>query len=156
MVTERRGHGWDAPANSLRIGTIAEHEAPKNAKRIATAQGILAMGSEVRANLVQIEQETEALLTSLEAAHQGLVKTPALRPVQPSQHLRERRPEPPQKNWPVTESRAFVEARFNRMTFEQIADDVAQHFQLDRRVGKFAIHDGWHSYFKRKQKADPR
>ncbi|HKK34680.1 MAG TPA: hypothetical protein VJ994_00115 [Paracoccaceae bacterium] len=38
------------------------------------------------------------------------------------------------------ELRAFAEARFNRMTFERIADAAEAHFG-ERRLAKSAIHD---------------
>lgn len=129
---------------------MAEHDTPKDAERIATAQGILTMCREVRADVARIEQETEALLTSLEAGHETPVEAPVQRPVQPSQHLREHRPARPKKLAADPELRAFVEARFNRMTFEQIADKVAQNFPPERRVAKSAIQGWWHAHYKRK------
>jgi hypothetical protein len=39
--------------------------------------------------------------------------------------------------------RAFVLARLDGMTFEQIAEDVKAHFPEGQRVGKSAIHAWW-------------
>lgn len=41
------------------------------------------------------------------------------------------------------ELQTFITARIDRMTFKEIAAEVAQHFQPARRVGKPAIHDWW-------------
>ncbi|WP_296643744.1 hypothetical protein [Roseinatronobacter sp.] len=60
---------------------MAKQDMPSNADRRATAQGILAMCREVRADVARIEHEAEALLASLEAGHEDPVKAP----VQPSQ-----------------------------------------------------------------------
>lgn len=92
-------------------------------------------------------------------AHDGrsfqVDKAPVQRPVQPSQHLREHRPGRPKKLAADPELRAFVEARFNRMTFDQIADDVAQNFPPERQVKRSAIHDWYRRVYKRKYPADP-
>lgn len=42
------------------------------------------------------------------------------------------------------ELQAFITARINRMTFHQIADDIAVHFPPERRARKPAIHAWWH------------
>ena len=46
------------------------------------------------------------------------------------------------------ELRAFVEARFGRMTFGEIADAAEAHFG-ERRLGRSAIHDWWKKNFAR-------
>jgi hypothetical protein len=38
---------------------------------------------------------------------------------------------------------AFVLARIDRLTYQEIADEIAQHFPVDRRIGKSAIHSWW-------------
>ena len=83
------------------------------------------------------------------------VEHPVQTPVQPSQHLREHRPGRAKKLATDPELRAFVEARFNRMTFEQIADEVAQKFPPERQVKRSAIHDWFRKVYKRKYQADP-
>ncbi len=35
------------------------------------------------------------------------------------------------------------------MTFDQLAEEVANHFPQDRRVGKSAIHDWWQKHGKK-------
>ncbi len=47
------------------------------------------------------------------------------------------------------ELQAFILARIDRMTYIQIAEEVAEHFPKPRRVGKSAIH----SWNKRREKA---
>lgn len=134
---------------------MAEQDMPSNADRRATAQGILAMCRDVRADVARIEREAEAFLASLEAGHEDPVKAPVQRPVHPSQHLREHRPGRPKKLASDPDLRAFVEARFNRMTFDQIADDVAQNFPPERQVKRSAIHDWYRRVYKRKYQAGP-
>ena len=134
---------------------MAEQDIPSNADRRETAQGILAMCRDVRADVARIEREAEALLASLETGHEDAVKAPAQRPVQPSQHLREHRPGRPKKLAADPDLRAFVEARFSRMTFDQIADDVAQNFPPERQVKRSAIHDWYRRVYKRKYQSDP-
>lgn len=47
------------------------------------------------------------------------------------------------------ELQAFIAARITRMTFQQLADEVAKHFPEDRRVRKSAIHDWWQKHGKK-------
>ncbi len=48
------------------------------------------------------------------------------------------------------ELRAFILARIDRLTFPQIADDVAEHFEESRRVRKTAIWDWYRKTYRRK------
>lgn len=41
------------------------------------------------------------------------------------------------------EVRAFVIARFDRMTFKQIAEDIKAHFPKERWIGTSSIHRWW-------------
>lgn len=58
-------------------------------------------------------------------------------------HRREHRMGPVPKIPGDLELQTFITARIDRMTFVEIARDVAQHFPPGRRVGKSAIHDWW-------------
>lgn len=62
-----------------------------------------------------------------------------------SDHRREHRPGKPPiiPTDPVLQ--AFITARLDRMTFAEIAADVAANFPKERRVGKSAIHAWWQS-----------
>ena len=60
-----------------------------------------------------------------------------------SEHRREHRSGPPPKIEGDAELQAFIVARLDRMTFEGIAAEVAQHFSSSRRVGKTAIWEWW-------------
>lgn len=120
-------------------------------RALAIVHELLALSERVSANLDGALQANRQLIQHLENdAHETPVEAPVQRPVQPSQHLREHRPGRPKKLAADPELRAFVEARFNRMTFEQIADEVAQNFPPERRVAKSAIHAWWHAHYKRK------
>lgn len=52
-----------------------------------------------------------------------------------------------------TELRVFVLARIDRLTYDQIADDIAKHFPKNRRVGRSAIHHWWNKPEVRKRYA---
>lgn len=59
-------------------------------------------------------------------------------------HRRHHRPGRPAKIDNDPELQAFIAARIDRMTFIQIAADIARHFPPERRAGKSAIHAWWH------------
>ena len=129
---------------------MAEHDTPTHEEMLAMANAMLAYCDETRARIDHIQGMCDALIQSIQRHGETPVEAPVQRPVQPSQHLREHRPGRPKKLAADPELRAFVEARFNRMTFEQIADEVAQNFPPERRVAKSAIHAWWHAHYKRK------
>ena len=60
-----------------------------------------------------------------------------------SEHRRAHRPGRPPRIANDPELQVFIAARVDRLTFTQIADDIAQHFPASRRVGKTTIHDWW-------------
>ena len=80
-----------------------------------------------------------ALEQSLQAGLQSVPESTA--PV--SEHRRLHRPGIPPKIDSDPELQAFILARADRLTFIQIAAEVAQHFPAARRVGKSAIYDWW-------------
>lgn len=65
-------------------------------------------------------------------------------------HRREHRPGRRAKLAADPELRAFVEARLGTMTFDQIAEAVANAFPPERRVRRSAIHDWWSRHHKRR------
>lgn len=52
----------------------------------------------------------------------------------------------------VIELQAFIRARIDRLTFVEIADEVAAHFPLARRVRRSAIHAWWKRETSRQRK----
>ncbi|TDX30191.1 hypothetical protein [Rhodovulum visakhapatnamense] len=62
---------------------------------------------------------------------------------EPSDHRRNHRPGRPSKIETDPELRAFIEARIDRMTFDDIASEVSRTFPEGRRVAKSAIHAWW-------------
>ena len=58
-------------------------------------------------------------------------------------HRREHRPGVQAKLDGDPEVRAFVLARIDRMTYRQIADEVALHFPVERHVKRSSIHLWW-------------
>ncbi len=60
-----------------------------------------------------------------------------------SAHRRAHRPGRAPKIASDPELQTFIMARIDRLTFAEIAAEVAQHFPSSRRVGKSAIHNWW-------------
>lgn len=81
--------------------------------------------------------------TQLQRAIQHAFDVPFKCSPPPSEHRRDHKPGRAAKLDTDRELQAFVRARLSRMTFEGIADDVAQTFPPERRVGKSAIHAWW-------------
>ncbi|MCA8878606.1 MAG: hypothetical protein KDA73_01350 [Rhodobacteraceae bacterium] len=58
-------------------------------------------------------------------------------------HRRAHRPGRPAQLDADPELRAFVLARIDSLTYQQIADEIALQYPLERRIGKSAIHHWW-------------
>jgi hypothetical protein len=63
--------------------------------------------------------------------------------VPPSEHRRQHRAGRPARLDSDAELRVFVLARIERLTYAEIAADVARHFPKARHVGRSAIHHWW-------------
>ena len=102
--------------------------------------------AELRASHAAQDRAIKGLETALETTLQeGFNALPA--PSAPvSEHLRAHRPGKPPKIASDPELQTFIVARVDRLTFHQIAAEVAQHFHPARRVGKPAIHAWWQSH----------
>ena len=89
-------------------------------------------------------QASNALETAIKRAiKDGLTSLkPDAFPV--TEHRRHHRPGRPPKINNDPELQAFITARIDRMTFNQIASDVADHFPPERQARKSAIHAWWH------------
>lgn len=110
-------------------------------------QDHLAMISAALAELKAAEQTVVRARSRLElafeaAVQQGLQPLPLPTAIV-TEHRREHRPGRPRviPNDPALQ--AFIEARIDRMTFDEIAADMAAHFPHERCVGKSAIHSWW-------------
>ena len=66
-----------------------------------------------------------------------------------TEHRREHRSGHAPKIDTDPELRTFIAARIERMTFDQIATEIAEHFPPDRRVRRSAIHAWWRKQQKR-------
>ncbi len=99
--------------------------------------------AEAKAARITLDRAITALDEALQQAVQGGVNALPTEIPAPTEHRREHRPGCPPKIAADPELQAFIMARGERMTFEAIAADVAQHFPEARRVGKSAIHDWW-------------
>jgi hypothetical protein len=89
----------------------------------------------------------ERAITRLEMALQQAVQRsfqcqPASEAL-PSEHRREHRPGVQRRIDADPELQAFIRARIDRLTFVEIADEVAGHFPPARRVRRSAIHAWW-------------
>lgn len=89
------------------------------------------------------------LLTDASHALEGLVNTLSTGvkcPVEgdvKATHRREHRMGRPAKIDADSELQAFVTARLDTMTFDQIATEVAAHFAPNRRASRSSIHRWW-------------
>ncbi len=82
----------------------------------------------------------EEALRAIVQAGMNALPSPAV-PV--SAHRRSHRPGRAPKIESDPELQTFIMARIDRLTFAEIAAEVAQHFPPARRVGKSAIHNWW-------------
>lgn len=60
-----------------------------------------------------------------------------------SEHRKQHRPGKMPKIASDSELQAFILARIDRLTYEEIAADVAEHFPPERRVARSTIHEWW-------------
>jgi hypothetical protein len=98
-------------------------------------------------------QATEALRMDLQHGLEAGIERPVqdgiaslpLPAVPVSEHRRGHRPGRPPIIATDPALQAFIAARLDRMSFEEIAADVTRHFPKERRVGKSAIHAWYQS-----------
>ncbi len=88
--------------------------------------------------LLEASAETATLVTTLSTSIQSTVKEDVN-----AAHRRAHRMGRPAKIAADAELQAFVAARFDTLTFEQIAKEVADNFPPERRVSLSAIHRWW-------------
>ena len=123
---------------------------------IRAARGELnAAGSaaaEARAALSRATAALDALAAELV---QGAIATQPAPTAPASDHRRAHRPGRPAKLDTDPELRAFVLARIDRLTFDQIAREVALQYPLERRVGRSSIHHWWRKNESRRPTAKP-
>lgn len=99
--------------------------------------------ADLRASHAAQSRAIDALEAALHAGlQQGLNALPEPS-VPTSEHRRAHRPGVPAKIDSDPELQAFIAARIDRLTFVQIAAEVAETFPPARHVGKTAIHDWW-------------
>ncbi len=77
-----------------------------------------------------------------QAVQQRLQHLPASEAL-PTDHRRAHRPGVQRKIDADPELQTFIRARIDRLTFVEIADDIAAHFPPARRVRRSAIHAWW-------------
>jgi len=111
---------------------------------IRVARGEVRAAQDVAAEVLAALSRAEAALDSavLRLVADGIAAQPASSaPI--NEHRREHRPGRPARLDTDAELRAFVLARIDRLTFEEIADEVARRYPVERRVGKSTIHQWW-------------
>lgn len=89
--------------------------------------------------LAEASAETASLVATLSTGLQSPIKVDVN-----AAHRRAHRMGRPAKIAVDSELQAFVNARFDTLTFEQIAKEVADNFPPERRVSLSAIHRWWH------------
>jgi len=95
------------------------------------------------AALALISRLQQSLELSLKATVEHGINFQPGPSVPSSQHRREHRSGIPAKIDNDPEVRAFIQARIDRMTFAEIATEVAAYFPPERHVQKSAIHRWW-------------
>lgn len=96
--------------------------------------------------LARAEAEINGLISGLETDVKDGVQRGVKRPVKvdvEATHRREHRMGRPAKIDADSELQAFVTARLDTMTFDQIAKEVASHFAPKRRASRSSIHRWW-------------
>ncbi|OIQ67915.1 hypothetical protein GALL_505020 [mine drainage metagenome] len=90
-----------------------------------------------------LARAAKALQTALETLLQRGVYTPteALHPA--AEHRRDHRMGVPAKIASDSELEAFIHARIEHLTFQQLTDAIAAHFPPERRVGRSTVHRWW-------------
>ena len=112
---------------------------------------------ELRQAIHDAEKLTRAAMQACQRATtmvEGVLQTPLEDgfqcDVEPSEHRRAHR----SGRAPIIDTdpvlQAFIEARIDKLTFAEIAADVAAQFPPKRRVGKSAIHAWWQRHHKRR------
>jgi len=98
---------------------------------------------ELKAGQAAFSRAIRSLEAALEQGVQESIKSQPACAVPPSEHRRAHRSGTAPKIASDPELQTFIAARVDRLTFEQIAAEVAQHFPPARRVGKTAIWEWW-------------
>lgn len=107
------------------------------------------LSAKARAALIRAERTVETIV------QQGVVDFANGLPIcdlPENEHLAAHRPGRPPKITTDPELQSFIAARATRMTFQQLATEVAEHFPKERRVGKSAIHAWWQKYGKKRDR----
>lgn len=98
----------------------------------------LAASRAVRLSLADLDT---ALVGALEGGVEGPVEGPSA-----AAHRRAHRPGVPSRLATDAELRAFVLARIDALTFDQLAVEIAAAFPPERRVSRSSLHRWWHRH----------
>lgn len=111
--------------------------------------GILLAKAELRAAQAAQARAIAALEALLEARRQQSLNTLPEFTAPLSQHRREHKSGCASKINEDPDLRAFIMARIEYLTFQQVTDAVRSNFSQERRVGRSSIHRWWHLHGKR-------
>ena len=92
---------------------------------------------------VDLGRVAKALQTALEARLKRGVYAPTEARHPAAEHRREHRMGVPAKIASDPELEAFIRARIEHLTFQQLTDEIAAHFPPERRVGRSTVHRWW-------------
>jgi hypothetical protein len=127
------------------MGSTKDQLACLKAATDALAEAQLRITLAMRATEVLRLELQHRLETGVEQPPEGPLQPLPLPTVPISEHRREHRPGRPHIIPTDPALQAFITARLDRMTFAEIAADVARHFPPDRQVKKSSIHTWWQS-----------
>ena len=118
-----------------------------------TAPLISAALAELKASRAAQDRAFNRLEMALQqAVNEGLESLPASEAL-PTDHRREHRPGIQRRIDADPELRAFIRARIDRLTFVEIADEIAEYFPPARRFRRSAIHAWWKRETKGKRRS---
>lgn len=133
----------DAAEPAVPVDELQRSGAPDVAKVRLLLTDMRAAVQMVSATLAAQVTLLDTLQRDLEAAVEGDFNDASTALPPPTAHRREHRPGPPPRIDSDPELQAFIAARVDRLTFDQIAREVAEHFPPKRRAGRTAIWEWW-------------
>jgi hypothetical protein len=126
----------------------AESRKPEPPELLIEARQTATLLAAATAQQARVIARLEGLV---EAPAEGAFNAPSPPPVPRAEHRRNHRCGTPSRVTADPELETFVRARIDTLTFQQLADAVAEAFPPDRRASRSCLHRWWH----RHAQADP-
>lgn len=151
----RKCRGWTHAAIALsRRGARPFRRQQIGTEMTEDVTDLLALAlAELRAAHTAQGKALTTLETAFKQALEGRLDRLALCDAPPSEHRRAHRPGVQRRIDTEPELETFIRARVDRMTFAELAAEVANVFPPNRRVGRSAIHDWWKCHQKAQSRA---